>query len=244
MNRKFRVLIPAGGRSSRSGLSYPKTLYRLRGIPILIGLLQKVEKYDQRPIIIINPAHEALFSKVLHEFNRKVEFVFQPEPKGMGNAVLQADNSIASNDDVILTWSDIPLLNETTIDHLVKCHQVSNNDFSLVTSIGENCYTIVERDNTGKLVNVIETKAAGIKPPDWGEREIGLFVFKKEPVFKLLRKDQNGSYEAGKNEHGFLYNIEILAKEGKKIEGYPIALPQDLLSFNTPEDLQKIENVL
>lgn len=241
MQQNFRVVIPAGGRSSRSGLSYPKTLYRLQGLPILIRILQKVEKYDRKPVIIINPAHESLFTEVLQEFGREAQFVYQHEPKGMGNAVLQADAVIEDDAHVILLWSDIPLMHETSIDHLVKCHTACRNHFSLVTSIGSNCYTIVDRDDTGKLLRVKETRALGIAPAKWGERDIGLFAFSKQPVFNMLRVDVEGNYEAGKQEHGFLYLIEKLVQAGKKVEGYPIALPEDVLSFNTPEDLKEIE---
>lgn len=243
MQTKFRVIIPAGGRSSRSGLSYPKTLYRLKGLPILVRILEKVEKYDQKPLLIINPAHEPLFKEVLNEFGKEAEIVYQHQPKGMGNAVLQTDSFIKDHEHVILLWSDIPLLSETSIDHLVKCHAVSANDFSLVTSIGENCYTIVDRQN-GKLLAVKETRALGIEPAKYGERDIGLFVFKKQPVFAMLQQDADGNFEAGRNEHGFLYLIEKLAANGLKVEGYPIAVPNDVLSFNTPEDLQQIEQAM
>jgi bifunctional UDP-N-acetylglucosamine pyrophosphorylase/glucosamine-1-phosphate N-acetyltransferase len=243
MQQKVRVVIPAGGRSSRSGLAYPKSLYRLTGTPILVRIIQKVAQYDSRPVLIINPAHEPVFTRVLQEFNLNVDLVFQHEPKGMGHALLQADQLLHEEEHILLVWSDIPFLSETTIDHLAKCHFACQNHFSLATSIGTNCYTIVERVE-GKLVSVKETRALGIPPAEKGERDIGLFFFKKQPVFALLAADAAGDYEAGKNEHGFLYIIGKVVATGAKVEGYPIALPIDILSFNTPEDLAQIESAM
>lgn len=244
MQPKFRVIIPAGGRSSRSGLAYPKTLYPLSGVPILIRILDKVARYDARPLLVINPSQEELFRDVLRDHGKEVDFVYQHEPKGMGNAILQAADKLGDDEHIILLWSDIPLLSDATIHHMVNCHVVSRNVFSLVTSIGSNCYTIAERDENGSLQRVLETRALGIKPAEYGERDIGLFVFRKQPVFGLLAEDAAGDYSAGKNEHGFLYVIEKLVEQQYKVEGYPIAVPNDVLSFNTPEDLRQIENAV
>jgi bifunctional UDP-N-acetylglucosamine pyrophosphorylase / glucosamine-1-phosphate N-acetyltransferase len=239
----YRVVIPAGGRSSRSGLQYPKTLHRLAGIPILIRICRLLAAYDLRPVLIINPAQETHFREVLSEFGQEAELVFQAEPKGMGNAILQADAAIAPDAEVILVWSDIPLLSPDTIRQMLDCHSVFHNDFTLVTAISDDCYTIVQRDN-GRLQGVVETRALGIAPQKGGERDIGLFVFRKQLIFDFLQTDIPEEMQDGRKEHGFLYLIERLATAGKRVEGYPLALPRDLLSFNTPEDLQSIERYL
>lgn len=161
----------------------------------------------------------------------------------MGDAILKANDFFSPGTNILLTWSDIPLINARTIKNLVDCHAVSGNYFSMVTSIGKHCYTIVERNN-GKVTAVRETRALGIEPLDYGEREIGLFVFKKQPVFSLLTEDIGEKYENGKKEHGFLYIIEKMARKSYKLEGYPIACQSDLLSFNSPEDLRAIEAYL
>ncbi len=241
--RSLRVLIPAGGRSSRSGLNYPKTLYRIGGVPILIRICKLVEKYDNNPIIIVNPAFREQFQAVMDEFEMRAEFVFQEEPKGMGDAVLYADRKIDDAGDILLIWSDIPMLSEKTLDSLVNFHQSDKNNFSFATSIGNNCYTIVERKN-GKITRVKETRALGIQPAKYGERDIGLFVFRKKPLFEILKKDSLKYCTGLLGEHGFLYAIEKLCIQGEKVEGYPIALPSDCMSFNTPEELKAIEDAI
>jgi bifunctional UDP-N-acetylglucosamine pyrophosphorylase/glucosamine-1-phosphate N-acetyltransferase len=242
INKKYRLVIPAAGRSSRSGLDYPKTLHLVGGIPILVRLCCNFKQYDEYPIIIINPIHEILFRKVLSEHDVNAEIAYQNEPMGMGHALLQAEGLIMDDEDVILVWSDIPLLNTFTIKHLLDCHGVSENDFSFVTGFCDSCYTIVVREK-GKIISVIETRSAGIDPGKFGERDIGFFVFKKKPTFFLLKEQKKYVHINGRNEHGFLYIIEKLVLNGGKVEGYPIARENDLLSFNTPEDLRQIEAI-
>lgn len=240
MNQQYRVIIPAAGRSSRSGLAYPKSLYRLAGIPILVRLHRQLALYDPKPVLVINPGHQTLFEEALREFGCEVQFVFQPEAKGMGQALLETAAATDDHCTLIMAWSDLPLLHTDTIRHMVDCHDVAENDFSLVTARCESCYTIVQRDQ-GKIKAVIETRAAGIPPGKDGERDIGLFVFRKKPVFDLLNQFPEWTEVNGKKEQGFLYIIAKLAEAGYKVEGYPLAKEQDLLSFNTPEELMAIE---
>ena len=119
---------------------------------------------------------------------------------------------------------------------MLDCHQVFENDFSFATYCGDTCYTVVKREN-GKLKEVLETKLLEIEPP---EGEIGLFIFKAAPVFDLLGSNNNKSYSNDKDEHGFLYVIKDLLLLGFKVEGYPVAREQDILSFNSPADLNDI----
>jgi bifunctional UDP-N-acetylglucosamine pyrophosphorylase / glucosamine-1-phosphate N-acetyltransferase len=243
MNRKCRVVIPAAGSGSRSGLSYPKTLYLLDGSPILVRICRIFSSYDDNPIIIINPASEKMFREVLDKYHISATIVFQHEPKGMGDALLQVKDQVADDDDILLVWSDIPLLSPRTVQQLVDCHTVSKNDFSMATIISGNCYTIVERVG-GKLTKVIETRAMGLPPGKDTERDIGLFIFNKQKLFSLLEKDKLVTVVDGKKEHGFLYIIEKLVTSGLKVDGYPVATQQDLFSFNSQADIKEIEEFI
>ena len=240
-SRKITVVIPAAGRSSRSGLDFPKSLYKIGGEPILVRLCRSLSVYDSNPVIIINPSHQQQFETVLKEYGVNAKFVFQADALGMGDALLKAETAVSDDSDVLLVWSDIPFLDKGTIKNLVASHIDAQNDFSLATALCESCYTIVQREN-GLLKAVIETRAAGIPPGKNGERDIGLFIFKKTPVFSLLKEQVEYAEVNGKKEQGFLYIIEKLIKKGFRAEGYPFAVKTDLLSFNTPEDLKEIEN--
>ena len=59
-----------------------------------------------------------------------------------------------------------------------------------------NPYTIVLRNDLGEVTGVLETREAGLAAPADGERDIGLFIFRKEPVFDTLREDLSGKWGA------------------------------------------------
>lgn len=240
-NNSIRVVVPAAGRSSRSGLDYPKTLYRLNGVPILIKLLRKFQQYDATPILIINPAHQPLFDEVLAEFSMKAEYAYQRESLGMGHAILQAGNHVKEDEHILLVWSDIPFLHANTIDTMVQKHLEGGFDFSFVSAFCDSCYTVVKREN-GKVTALLETRALGLPPGKGGERDIGLFIFRKKPLFTVLETQAESTLVNGKPEYGFLYAVEKLASAGYLVEAFPVALEQDVMSFNTPEELKAIEN--
>lgn len=239
MTYKINVLIPAAGRGTRSGLNYPKTLFKVEGKEILLHILDLVKNFDENPTIIASPQGDLIIKKFLASQKRKSNIVIQEEPKGMGDAVLTFKKSpvfdIAEN--VLLIWGDIPFIRKETINQLIKAHFENNNDITLVTKKVDFAYTFVERDINKNIIKIIETRECGLKPKA-GEREIGLFVFKKDIVINLLIKDNiENKYGNKSGEHGFLYIIEHMAKMGLKIEGLKIADSKELKSLNYLSDL-------
>lgn len=238
--KKINVLIPAAGKGSRSGLSIPKSLQEINGIPIIIKICNQLNNYDNNPKIIINQKDELLFLAAFKKYNINAKLIYQNTPLGMGHAILQAKGYINDGEEILLVWSDIPLLQKSTIDGLVHNHLKAKNIFSLASYVCLNPYTLVKRIN-GKVVKLLEThKNTFLDKVTEGERDIGLFIFDKKIVFDLLEKDFKEYDNTSKDEFGFLSIVEKISNSRLKIDAYPIANEKDILSFNTPEDLIKI----
>jgi hypothetical protein len=86
---------------------------------------------------------------------------------------------------------------------------------------------------------VSETREHGVTSPQPGEREIGLFAFRMQPVFEMLQADLPGKLGSATGEHGFLYVIEYLARSGAKVDALTIATDLDLVSLNSLSDLKQ-----
>ena len=112
------------------------------------------------------------------------------------------------------------------------------NDFTFPTLDSDSAYTLVERDNNNNVINVIETRDTRETELSFGERDIGVFLFKKEPVFKLLNEDLPNKFNKRNQEHGFLYVIQHLAKKGYKVEALKIAKEIETVSLNSLDDLE------
>jgi bifunctional UDP-N-acetylglucosamine pyrophosphorylase/glucosamine-1-phosphate N-acetyltransferase len=241
----LKALIVAAGRGSRSGLSYPKTLHKVQGIPILLRIAALLESYDSKPTIIVSPAGNDPITDCLSRAEVNAWLVVQPQPSGMGDAVLRFLESpmYKSAEHILLVWGDIPFIMSETLNVMVKEHFTCNNDFTFVTRLVESAYTVVSRNAAGNVTGVVETREKGDKKPVSGERDIGLFIFRKEPVFSALSDDLPCKYGASSGEHGFVYVIEHLVNHGLRVVALPIASEQDLVSLNTLEDLARIETM-
>jgi bifunctional UDP-N-acetylglucosamine pyrophosphorylase/glucosamine-1-phosphate N-acetyltransferase len=235
----LHVLVAAAGRGSRAGLPYPKTLYPVEGVPILLRIMALVAPYDSVPTLIVSQQGKDQIYCAIESNSVNANLVVQPEPLGMGDAVLCFADSPAFSkaEHVLLIWGDIPFIQPETLAQMVTKHFSHSNDFTFVTRFVESAYTLVSRDSLGAVKAVDETRELGIHKPQAGERDIGLFIFRKAPIFQLLTDDLPGKFGKTTGEHGFLYLIEHLVKLGFRVEGLPIATEKDLISLNRLSDL-------
>mgnify|MGYP006281951623 CR=1 FL=1 len=236
---ELRVLIPAAGRGSRAGLPYPKTLYPIDGTPILHRLLSTLSPYDHTPTVIVSPQGRPLIQDSLQQAALNAHIVTQSEPRGMGDAVLHFERSPAATcaENILLAWGDLANLQASTVAGLVHAHFSADNVFTFATRLVEEAYTIVQRNQAGQVLSVLESREQAGHRPQPGERDIGLFIFRPQPVFSILRADASGKLGESTGEHGFLYAIQHLVQSGYCVEALPIATAQDLLSLNALTDL-------
>jgi bifunctional UDP-N-acetylglucosamine pyrophosphorylase / glucosamine-1-phosphate N-acetyltransferase len=234
------ALVAAAGRGSRAGLAYPKTLFKLHGKPILLRIIELLVPYDMSPTIIVSPDGEIPIRECLAAAQCDAHLVVQPVPNGMGDAVLRFEQSPAYDtaQHILLIWGDIPFIQPQTLASVVKAHLEHDNDFTFATRAVDAAYTVVSRDMAGRVTGVVETREAGITYPLSGERDIGLFMFRKQIVFPALREELPSKWGAKTGEHGFLYIIGHLANFGYKIEALPVATKMDLVSLNSMKDIR------
>ena len=242
MLSNLRVLIAAAGRGTRSGLPYPKTLYPVNGVPILLRILSLLAPYDSTPTVIVSPAGEQPIDRCLRAADVKAHIVIQPQPLGMGDAVLRfyASPAFVHAEHVLLIWGDLPYVSPETVAQISHTHFEHKNDFTFATRQVESAYTTVLRDNSGQVLEVLETREQGGSEAQPGERDIGLFVFRKAAAFPILSEDLSGKFGSSTGEHGFLYLIRHLVRLGFKVEALKVATESDLISLNRLEDLDMV----
>ena len=235
----IKVIIPAAGKGTRSGLDYPKTLYKVEGKEILLHILDLTQHLDADPTVIVSSEGFSNIKNFLRLKKRNAELIIQDSPKGMGHAVLQFMKSkyFCSTENILLIWGDIPYIKKKTVESIVKSHFKNSNEFTLISKYVEKAYTFIERDESNKITQIIETREVGELPKP-GERDIGLFLFKKKNVFNLLQKELSGKYGKATSEHGFLYIIKHISKRGFKVESLPIAEEKEIRSLNHISDLK------
>ncbi len=238
MVKNISAVIAAAGKGSRAKLPYPKTLHEVHGIPILIRIMKSVVLYDNFPTVIVSPKGKVQIVECLRKNNLDANIVIQEKALGMGNAVLSANASpiCLESENILLMWGDIPFVQSSTLSRLVQVHFHNKNTFTFISRHVEQAYTMVKRDKNGKVIDLIETREHELTPKK-GERDIGVFLFKRSIVMNLLNENLEGKYGRLTAEHGFLYIIKHLVMQGYTVEALPIASESELISLNKLTDL-------
>ncbi len=91
------LIVLAGGASSRMWPLREKSLLRFGTEPLLVSQLQQYRKFGfERVVIVANPENEAEIRTLTSEISwMQVAVVVQPEPLGMGDALLRTAETLA-----------------------------------------------------------------------------------------------------------------------------------------------------
>ena len=235
---EISVVIAAAGVGSRTGLPYPKTLFPIKGKPILVRLAELLVPYDAELTVIVNEDGKDQIKQCLMENNIQAQLVLQSMPHGMGDAVLCIDSSekFAYPEHILLVWGDIPFIKQETVETMINHHLEQDSDFTFASRVVDEAYTVVMRDKSGNVTHLIETREEGITDLGSGERDIGLFIFRRSLTLQALREEFPNKWGKSTGEHGFLYIIEHLVSKGLQVEALPIAQEIELVSLNNLED--------
>ena len=150
----------------------------------------------------------------------------------MGDAVLKFKKSkfMKDTNHILLIWGDIPFIKKSSIDKLIKFHISNSNFMSILSNFSYKPYTLIKKDKNNLVKEIIETKDSKLKYK-YGERDIGIFIFKKS-LLKYLKNDDV------KKEHNFLYVVKKIYNKKNSVKSLSIASKKETLSLNYISDLK------
>lgn len=240
LKEKISIVIAAAGKGTRSKLDYPKSLYKINNQSILQRIINTLSEFGSSPIIIVSPSgHDQILDEI-KKIKVKCSLLVQKDPLGMGDAVIQLRKINSElKENILLIWGDVPFISPDTINRSVEAHFKNKNCFTFPTIFSEDQYTVVKRDKSNRVKSVLESKNnPEIASTKIKERDLGVFIFRKDTVLDLLEKDLPGKFNKLDDEHGFLYIIDHLYKFSKKIGTVEVSDPKEALSLNAVEDLK------
>src|SRR5262245_45289890 len=237
----LRVVIPAAGRGSRSGMSLPKTLRVVDGAPILVRILDAVREFDPRPVVVVSPDGRSAIASALEAARRDAELVEQAAPLGMGDAVRQFDRADGAEhaETLVVVWGDMVAVDGELIRQALAVLARDGCDLVFPSHIATPPYTLVARGEHGEVLRLVEHREVPAGFPETGESDTGIFVFRKEPVLRILREAPPALVGRTTGEIGFLAVVGVLAERGGRVAALPIATALSAASFNSPEDLDR-----
>ena len=243
---RLKVVIPAAGKGSRSGLSYPKTLKVFNGVPILIRTLRTVSEIDRRPVVIVSPQGAEKIGEIIENHGYAAELVVQEEPRGMGDAIrcFRRSEFFNRTKEVMVIWGDMLAVRVEILNRTMFLFRHNRSVFAFPSMVSNSCYTYVKRNEEGDVTDLLERLEYGVELPKAGESDVGIFMFNKEIVFDIFTKHQGSLTGKTTNEVGFLPVISILQRLGHRVDAFQIANENDSMGFNTAYDIERAEEAL
>lgn len=232
------AVIMAAGKSTRMKSRLPKPLHPLCGKPLLSYILDACKQAGaSRTIVVVG--HEA--ERVQEAFREQCEFVLQEEQLGTGHAVMVAFSLLDGYDgDLLVLPGDTPLIDGDTLRKLVTHHRQTGAVATLLSAVlphDAGMYGRVLRDETGRVMGVVEAKDA--TPEQLAIREINtsIYCFRAHALFHALNQIRPDNAQG---EYYLTDVIGLLTREGQKVEAVVADDWQVTLGVNTRVELADV----
>ncbi|MBN1353857.1 MAG: bifunctional N-acetylglucosamine-1-phosphate uridyltransferase/glucosamine-1-phosphate acetyltransferase [Candidatus Omnitrophica bacterium] len=239
----MKCIILAAGKGVRMKSEVPKPLHPIHSRSMLAHLIHTVNKAGIKVSnIVLVLGHGAdKIKKVFENFN----FAYQAKQLGSGNAVQCARKYLKGyNGDVLILYSDTPLLKKDTLIKLVKTHKKTKSRCTILTAEIDkpDGYGRVIRNDKKEIEKIVEEKDASSKQKkDMHEINVGAYVFKKETLFSYLKKVK---LNLRKKEYYLTDIINILQKSKIPIESVLTEDQTEALGINSKAELEKASCIL
>jgi len=238
--KSVKVVILAGGLGTRLKLGKPKPLVEILGKPMVLRVVECVEKILTAQITVVgNPINIDLLRTVLKDKN--VRFKLQDEPRGTAHAVICGTDDMDPDDDILIMYSDTPLFRSTTIKALVDHYLLKKLDLVFMSGLTRKRYpyAVVYRNDLGRIVKVDEHGEPDYPPP-W-EYSIGSYILKvgrfRELYGDLKPRERTGEYYVSDI-------IQLALERGYGVDAYICLDENEYLGVNTVDDLKRAMEIL
>jgi len=241
------------------GLSYPKTLFPIRGKPILGHILRAALPIVDDGVVVVSHAGKASIEAYLAELGVKnIVTVIQEKPIGMADAIQLGVKALGGTIpcDYLIIWGDQVTVRTETLRELKDQHLRSGAWLTLPTTRKRNPYIHIVRDADGNVVDVLEARE-GDPMPEVGESDCGVFLCRGEYLLDGLVELERATYDpnsgvfrrldqrsSATGEFNFLPLITLWSRSMRSVQALPLATELESLGVNTPSDVQTLESKL
>ena len=257
-------VVLCGGQGTRMGSSEKhKVCFPLAGVPAIVRTLSMLKSVGlERFLIVVGQMADQVMATITAE-HPGIAFIYQPAARGTGHAAACAAQFLQSagfEGEVIVTMGD-KVIHPSIVTDLVSRHRQTSADMTLM-ALPKTAATTAGRilqDGRRKAIAIVEVKdlkqaAEKGTPIRIGRRKLlaeqiekqspsvnaSLYLFEAAALYRALGKLQ------ASNAQDELYLTDTLANlvaEKARICVVDVANPEDLLAFNTPEELLFTEEV-
>jgi len=173
-SHSIAVVILAAGQGTRMRSALPKVLHSLAGRPMLEHVVNTATALQPESIHVVYGHGGGQVQQQLGHLN--VNWVLQAEQLGTGHAVEQALSSLQSEEQVLVLYGDVPLIQTKTLNQLLQAGQESGFALLTVDLAEPTGYGRIVRDDQGSVIRIVEQKDATVDELKLNEVNTGIMA--------------------------------------------------------------------
>lgn len=240
--KNISLIIPAAGEGQRfkaAGFKSPKPLIRVKGIPMIVWVLQNFNLTERDEVIIIQQSKDGL-AKELNQYVKNIKALIKfvtidSVTRGPAKSVILASNLVNRENAIIVANSD-QYVSHGLEDFVYQTRKLKNKGFILTMAASGNKWSYVKRDNYNNILEVRE------KVEISREATVGIYGWSS---CQLMVEGLNEMFFTNDLTNGEFYvapSYNYLIKKGIDVVPFFIGDHSDKVhGLGTPEDLSLFE---
>ena len=238
---KVTAVLLAAGQGTRMKSDLPKVLHPLCGKPMIWHVLQALKSAaTEKPVVVIG--HGA--DQVKEYLGDSAECVLQEPQLGTGHAVMQAEALLRDKTNyVIVTYADMPLLQEEAFQQLLETQLQNPGPLSLMTVIADDPrgFGRIVRKPDGTVEAIVEEYVATDEQRQIKELNVGAYCFKADWLWDALHRIEKNPR---KGEYYLTDIVEIAVKDNLPVQAMVHNNIAETIGINTRVHLSEAEEAM
>ena len=228
-------IILAAGESKRIKSTKSKIFHEVADKSLIAYVYSTAKKISPKDIIIV--CNKKNINKISNNFTQ-AKTVLQNKPKGTADAVLCTKKALPKNKDVLILFGDVPLIEYSSIQRLIKTYNSSNSIGCILTFKAKDPFGYGRVETKGNIVKKItEEILANKKIKQINLCNSGIMICKQDFLFNNLVKINDKNI---KNEKYITDIFEIAYKSDRPFH-FSMCSEEELQGVNTREELIKLD---
>ena len=240
-NTDWAAVILLAGEGSRMNSDLPKVLHPVCGREMVRHVLDVIGEVHAGLVVAVVAPGAAVVRDTLGDL---VEYVEQPDPRGTGHALLQAEKLLqgrASN--ILVLYGDTPLLLHVTLAEIMERHQSEEAAVTMLTSrlaSPDGLGRVVRDDVSGRITEVVEERVADETQLAISEVNGGAYAFDARWLWPALQKIALSEVK----EYFLTDLVNLATAAGAKVESVEAREAAEVLGVNDRVQLSNAERAM
>src|SRR5512146_3000593 len=230
------IIVLAAGQGKRMHSSLPKVLHPLAGRPLLAHVLQTAQTLDPARTVVVH-GHGGADVRSAFADAAAVTWVEQAAQQGTGHAVMQALPEIPPEDDVLVLYGDVPLIEGETLRRLVQAAQGGLGILS-AQAPDPTGYGRVVRGPRGEVLRIVEHRDAGPTELELREVNTGFLCTPAKRLGKWLAQVRNHNAQ---KEYYLTDVVALAVSDGVAVSAVEARAWAEVAGVNSKRELAALE---